>query len=160
MGEVVYRPIGLVRSPFRHADCAPIQASLASASRGQVKVFPDFASGLDGIEGFSHLVLLWHSHSKKGHDAKSAPNEDGVRGVFATRSSSRPNPICLSVVELVRREGNTLHVRGLDILDGTPVLDIKPHMPGPGERPAAARKPAARQQKKIKGKRQRRFPAR
>lgn len=146
MGEIVYRPIGLVRSPFKHSEGAPIHAPLASASRGKVKVFPEFASGLDGIEGCSHLVLLWHSHAMRGRDARGAPGEDGVSGVFATRSSSRPNPICLSVVELVRREGNTLHVRGLDILDGTQVLDIKPHMPGPGERQAPAKRPAQKRQ--------------
>ena len=148
MGEIVYRPIGLVRSPFKHSEGAPIHASLASASLGKVVVFPDFASGLDDIEGFSHLVLLWHCHCKKSPDADSSPDEDEMRGVFATRSSSRPNPIGLSVVELVKREGNTLHVRGLDILDGTPVLDIKPHMPEAGERSVSARKPLQKRQKR------------
>ena len=130
MCEINYRPIGVVHSPFTEPKGTPIQPTGARDVEGTVDLFPEYAAGLKDIEGFSHIILLYHFHLAKGVSLEVRPfMDDRLHGVFATRAPARPNPIGLSVVRLVRVEGNRLHIRGVDIVDGTPLLDVKPYVP-------------------------------
>jgi len=127
MNEITYRPIGIIHSPFNERKDMPIQPSGAEGTGGWVEIFPEFAPGLKDVDGFSHLVLLYHFHLSEGYSLEVVPfMDDTLRGVFATRAPKRPNPIGLSVVRLVGIQGNKLQVKDLDIVDGTPLLDIKP----------------------------------
>lgn len=129
IARVEYRPIGVVHSPFLEREGAPIQPSRSNGARGTVEVFPDFVEGLSDLDGFSHIVLLCHLHRSTQWRLKVIPFLDTEpRGVFATRAPCRPNPIGLSVVDLLAIEGNVLSIENLDLLDGTPVLDIKPYV--------------------------------
>jgi tRNA-Thr(GGU) m(6)t(6)A37 methyltransferase TsaA len=130
MNVIVYRPVGVVHSPFKAPDGAPIQSVAARHVEGVIEVFPEYAKGLRDIEGFSHLILIYHFHLCNEPSLIVRPYlDDETHGVFATRAPARPNPIGTSVVRLVRVDGRRLHVTGVDILDGTPVLDIKPYVP-------------------------------
>lgn len=125
---IIYRPIGVVHSEHVAAEKTPIQPAYAKGCKGRVELFPEFVEGLSDVEGFSHIYLVYHLDRAEPAKLKVKPLlQDRERGVFSTRSPRRPNPIGLSIVELVRREGNILHVDGADILDGTPLLDIKPY---------------------------------
>ncbi len=127
-GIFTYRPIGVIRSGHTEAVKTPIQPVFARDCMGWVEVFPEYAEGLHDLEGFSHIFLLYHFHRAGPPRLKIKPYlQDVERGVFATRAPCRPNPIGISIVELMRREGNVLHVAGLDVLDGTPLLDLKPY---------------------------------
>ena len=122
-------PIGVIQSPFTDRRGTPIQPS-RSQSVGRLEVYPEFADGLHDVEGFSHLVLLYVFHHSEEYSLMVKPHLDArLRGLFATRYPSRPNPIGLSVVSLLRTRGNVLEIEGVDVLDGTPLLDIKPHIP-------------------------------
>ena len=122
--KIQYRPIGVVRSPYTDTEETPCQPTRARDVRGAVELDPEFAEGLDG---FSHIILLCHLHLSKPYRLRIVPRLDTEeRGLFATRSPNRPNPIGLSVVRLVRVDGSRLEIEGVDLLDGTPVLDIKP----------------------------------
>ena len=126
---IEYTPIGVVHSPFTSTEGMPIQPSRAKGIRGTVEVLPQFAPGLDDLAGFSHIVLLAHLHQSRPYRLKVVPFLDTEqRGVFATRAPARPNPIGLSVVRLLEVRGATLSVENLDLLDGTPLLDIKPYV--------------------------------
>jgi len=128
--EIVYRPIGYVHSPFKRLEEMPIQPSSRASAPGTVEILPEYAEALQDLEGFSHIILLYHFHRVTRQKLKVTPFMDSVeRGIFATRAPTRPNPLGLSVVELMRIEGNRLHLRNVDILDGTPVIDIKPYIP-------------------------------
>jgi tRNA (adenine37-N6)-methyltransferase len=121
------RPIGVVRSAYHVAEKTPAQPIYAQGCRGTIEIFEDYGEGLSDVEGFSHIYVLFHL-DKARPMLKVKPILDVVeRGVFATRSPCRPNRIGLSVVELIERKGNVLLVDGLDVLDGSPVLDIKPY---------------------------------
>lgn len=121
--------IGVIRSPFREQASTPIQASRSEAP-GEVEVFAEYEEGLEDLEGFSHIFLLYLFHGSVGYSLRVKPFLDTrERGLFATRHPSRPNPIGLSVVGLIGRRGNVLDVEGVDVLDGTPLLDIKPYVP-------------------------------
>ena len=123
------RPIGVIHSPFTKPDDTPIQAARSHAG-GTLEVYPDFADGLEDIEGFSHIHLLYAFHQSSGYTLSVKPFlDDQEHGVFATRHPRRPNPIGMSIVRLVSRRGNLLTVEGVDMLDGTPLLDIKPYVP-------------------------------
>lgn len=123
------RPIGYVKSPYREREDAPRQGRL-SDTVSEIVIDDQYLSGLEDIEKKSHLiVLLWFDRADRTMLRATPPKEKSEHGVFATRSPNRPNPIAFSVVDLLRREGNTLFVRGLDALDGTPVVDIKPYYP-------------------------------
>ena len=126
--KVCYQPIGIIRSGHLEADKTPIQPAYAQGCKGRAEIFPEFAEGLRDLEGFSHLYLIYHFHHA-GHVKLSVKPflQDVVRGLFATRAPCRPNPIGLSIVRLVKIEGTTLHLEDVDILDGTPLLDIKPY---------------------------------
>ena len=128
--HITYQPIGVIHSPFTSLEQMPIQPTGAASAPGTIEVFPEFAAGLQDLEGFSHLYLLYHLHQVRQARLQVIPFLDSrPRGVFATRAPSRPNPIGLSLVELLRIEGSALHVSRLDVLDGTPLLDIKPYIP-------------------------------
>ena len=130
MNEIKYKPIGVVHSPFKEPKGMPIQPPGGRGIDGTVEVFLEYAEGLKDVEGFSHIILIYHFHLSKGLSLKVKPYmENELRGVFATRAPSRPNPIGISVVRLTRIEGNILHVRDVDVVDGTPLLDIKPYVP-------------------------------
>jgi tRNA-Thr(GGU) m(6)t(6)A37 methyltransferase TsaA len=123
------RQIGIIRTPFIDKSVTPIQASRSQA-KGVVEVFPEYADGLQDLEGFSHIILLYAFHESNGYSLLVKPFlDDQLRGLFATRYPARPNPIGLSVVRLVARKNILLQVEGMDMLDGTPLLDIKPYVP-------------------------------
>ena len=128
--EIRYRPIGVIHSPFKRVEGVPIQPKGAAGIRGTVEVFPEFVKGLKDLEGFSHIILVYHFHRVSGYQLEVVPFLDRrPHGVFATRAPKRPNAIGLSVVRLVEVKGRVLEVEGVDVLDGTPLLDIKPYVP-------------------------------
>jgi len=130
MDDITYSPIGTIHSPFKDIEGMPIQPAGAKNVEGTVELNPELAAGLKDLEGFSHVILLYHFHRSKGYSLDVVPFLDNTpRGVFATRAPRRPNPIGLSVVRLKRISGNTLHVQDVDVLDGTPLLDLKPFVP-------------------------------
>jgi tRNA-Thr(GGU) m(6)t(6)A37 methyltransferase TsaA len=121
--------IGHVRSPYKESRDVPKGLGAKHDAEGTLDILPEFAAGLADIEGFSHLYVLWLFDRSQGFELTAHPPSDNrTHGVFATRSPRRPNPIGLTVVELVRRDGPRLHVRGIDMLEGTPILDIKPYL--------------------------------
>lgn len=121
--------IGHARTPYKETAQIPKGLRVRHDAEGSIEVLPEFAPGLLDIEGFSHLFVLWHFDRSSGFDLIGKPPiETKPHGVFATRSPRRPNPIGLTVVELLSRDGDTLYVRGMDMLDGTPILDLKPYM--------------------------------
>lgn len=123
------RPIGSVSSPYKQTSEIPKGLGAKHEAQGVLKILPEFEAGLTDIEGFSHLIVLWEfDRSEEFQLVGTPPSDNRPHGVFATRSPRRPNPIGLTVVELLRREGASLHVRGVDMLDGTPILDIKPYL--------------------------------
>ena len=125
--NIVFRPIGVIRSEHVVSQETPIQPVYAWDCLGRVELLPEFADGLHDIDGFSHSYLIYHFDRAEAAKLRVKPFlQDTERGVFSTRAPCRPNAIGLSVVELLRREGNVLHFAGADILDGTPLLDIKP----------------------------------
>ena len=130
MSTITLQPIGVIRTPYQRIEGMPIQPSGAAETTGQVILEDAYADGLADLEGFSHIYLIYLFHFSKGFELRIKPFlDDQRRGVFATRAPRRPNPIGLSVVALVRREANVLHVRGIDVVDQTPLLDIKPYVP-------------------------------
>jgi tRNA-Thr(GGU) m(6)t(6)A37 methyltransferase TsaA len=129
MMEFLLRPIGVIHSPFTEKDQTPIQVTRSQAV-GQVEVFPEFADGLKDIEHLSHIHLLYVFHQSSGYALQVKPFlDDQEHGIFATRYPYRPNPIGLSTVKLVARQNNILIIKGVDVLDSTPLLDIKPYVP-------------------------------
>lgn len=123
------RAIGVVRSPFTDAQQIPKGLGAKHDVDGVLEIQPEYELGLTDIEGFSHLYVLWEFDRVQDFDLiANPPSDDKPHGVFATRSPRRPNPIGLTVVEVLRRDGRAVHVRGVDMLDGTPILDIKPYL--------------------------------
>jgi len=130
MNEVRYRPIGIIHSPFKEPKGTPIQSAAAKGINGKVEVFPEYAEGLKDLDGFSHIILIYHFHLSRKSPLKVKPfMDDQMHGVFSTRAPSRPNPIGISVVSLVRIEENMIYIQDVDVVDGTPLLDIKPYVP-------------------------------
>lgn len=126
--SIVYRPIGVVRSEHTKPEKTPIQPVYCEGCHGRAEVFPEFAAGLRDLEGFSHIYLIYHFDRANQPQLIVKPFlQDEQRGVFATRAPCRPNPIGLSVVRLLRRQGDVLYLDNVDVLDGTPLLDIKPY---------------------------------
>ncbi|MCK4512393.1 tRNA (N6-threonylcarbamoyladenosine(37)-N6)-methyltransferase TrmO [bacterium] len=129
MGAVSFTPIGTIRTPHKRAQDTPVQPAYAEGVAGRVELLPEYAKGLRDLSAFSHIYLIYHLHKAGPPSLKVIPfMQDRHRGVFATRSPRRPNPIGMSLVKLIRIEGNILHVEDVDILDGTPLLDIKPYI--------------------------------
>ena len=123
------RPIGHANTPYTNTKDIPKGPGAKHDAEGVLEILPEFELGLTDIEGFSHLFILWVFDRSEGFELLGTPPLDTrPHGVFATRSPRRPNPIALTVVELLRRDGRLLHVRGVDMLDGTPILDIKPYL--------------------------------
>lgn len=123
------QPIGFVRSPFTDAAAIPKGLGAKHETEGTLELLPEFALGLTDIEGYSHLIVLWVFDRADGFELMVAPPTDNrPHGLFSTRAPRRPNPIGLTVVESLRRENGLLYVRGVDMLDGTPILDIKPYL--------------------------------
>lgn len=126
---ISFEPIGYVRSPYQETNQIPKGLGARHDAEGILEILPQFETGLKDIEGFSHLYVIWVFDRAKGFELIGTPPTDNrPHGVFATRSPKRPNPIGLTVVGIVRRDGKSLHVRGIDMLDGTPILDIKPYL--------------------------------
>jgi len=127
---ITFYPIGVIHTPFEEPAGMPIQPCFADGAPGHVEVFEEFADGIADLAGFSHLHLIYHFHRSSDWSLRVTPYlDDHERGLFATRAPRRPNPIGLSVVRLVGVEGNRLRVEDVDMLDGTPLLDIKPFNP-------------------------------
>lgn len=125
---ITLHPIGAVRSPFSETAQIPKGPGAKHEAEGVLELAPEYEAGLTDIDGFSHLYVIWHFHRVEGFDLVARPPTDNrPHGVFATRSPRRPNPIGLTVVELLSRDGPRLRVRGVDMLDGTPILDLKPY---------------------------------
>jgi len=123
------KPIGIIHSPFKFKQETPVQP-FRSKAVGEIEVFKEYERGLDDIEGFSHLILIYKFHRSRGFSLKVKPLlDDRLRGLFSTRVPRRPNQIGLSVIKLIRRSGNILFVNGIDVIDGAPLLDIKPYVP-------------------------------
>jgi tRNA-Thr(GGU) m(6)t(6)A37 methyltransferase TsaA len=130
MEKIEYVPIGIVRSPFKTVAGTPIQPVGAKGVRGRIELREEFIPGLKDLEGFSHLILIYHFHLSRGFDLEVKPFLDTERrGVFATRAPKRPNSIGISVVKLLSIEGGCLTIEDVDVLDGTPLIDIKPYVP-------------------------------
>ena len=130
MDEIKYKPIGVIHSPFKEPKGTPIQPAGATGTHGTVEIYPEYAKGLKDIDGFSHLILIYHFHLSRRATLEAKPfMDDASHGIFAIRGSSRPNPIGLSVVRLTKVEGRFLHIQDVDMVDGTPLLDIKPYVP-------------------------------
>jgi tRNA (adenine37-N6)-methyltransferase len=130
MKSIRYKPIGTIRTPFKDLAGMPIQPVGARHTRGTVEVDAPYRAGLKDLDGFSHVILLYHFHRSRGYDLRVTPFLDtNPRGLFATRAPKRPNPIGLSVVRLLGIRGRTVTVEGVDVADGTPLLDIKPYVP-------------------------------
>ena len=128
--QTTFSAIGTIHTPFTRLEGMPIQPSGARDVKGTINLEPKYEEGLRDLDGFSHIILLYHFHQSKGYQLTVKPFLDTVeRGLFSTRAPRRPNPIGLSIVELERIDSLTLHVRGIDVLDGTPLLDIKPWVP-------------------------------
>ena len=128
--RVTYKPIGVIHTGFMDKAEAPIQGVFAKGAKGEVEIFPEYADGLRDIEGFSHVILIYHFHLADGYSLVSMPFlEDEQHGIFSMRHFKRPNPIGLSVVRLESVKGNKLEISEVDIIDGAPLLDIKPFVP-------------------------------
>lgn len=129
MDSIEIKPIGVIHTPFKEPRGTPIQPDRSDGARGTVEVYPEYAEGLKDLDGFSHITILYHFHLSTGFKLMVTPYlDDQKRGLFATRAPRRPNPIGLSVVKLEKIEGNVLHVTNVDMIDGTPLLDIKPYV--------------------------------
>jgi tRNA-Thr(GGU) m(6)t(6)A37 methyltransferase TsaA len=130
MSSYEHRSIGIIHSPFKEPKGTPIQPPAGAGIAGTIEIFPEYAEGLTDIGGFSHLILLYHLHLIQKSSLVVKPFLDTVtHGVFATRSPGRPNHIGLSIVRLIKVTDNVLHIQDMDILDGTPLFDIKPYVP-------------------------------
>ncbi len=129
MKKIVYQPIGTIHSPFQTVQGMPIQPAGAKGVQGTIEINPEYVDGLQDLKGFSHIILIYHFHLSRHYSLKVKPFlDDKPRGVFATRAPKRPNPIGISVVRLVRVKDAILHIEDIDIVDGTPLLDIKPYV--------------------------------
>ena len=130
MDDICYTPIGIIRTPFKTREKMPIQPPGAQGIRGTVKIKADYVAGLKDLEGFSHIILIYHFHLSKGYDLIVAPFlDDQPRGVFATRAPKRPNSIGFSIVKLNAVKEDEVEIENVDMIDETPLLDIKPYVP-------------------------------
>ena len=130
MKKIEYSPIGIIRTPFRDPEGTPIQASGARGVKGKVEIFPEYLEGLQDLEDFSHIILIYHFHLAKASQLLAKPFlDDEEHGIFAIRGPARPNPIGISTVRLDKIKDNVLSIMDVDIVDQTPLLDIKPYVP-------------------------------
>ena len=130
MKDVTFTPIGKIHSPFQNIEDMPIQPVGAKGVQGTVEVDKQYTDGLKDLEGFSHIILLYHFHLSEGFSLSVKPFlDDEEKGLFSTRAPKRPGPIGLSVVKLIDVDENILRIEDVDVVDGTPLLDIKPYVP-------------------------------
>ena len=130
MEIIEYRPIGIIHSPHKTPQGSPIQPTAARGIEGKIEILPEFAEGLEDLAGFSHIFIIYHCHLSKAYSLRVKPFlDDNQRGLFATRAPARPNSIGISVVRLVKIEKGHLDILNVDVVDGTPLLDIKPYVP-------------------------------
>ncbi len=130
MTSIIYRPIGIIHTPFTAPENMPIQNAGAAGETGTIDLFPAFITGLEDLDGFSHLILLYHLHEVTRYSLKVIPFMDTLEhGIFSTRAPVRPNPIGMTIVKLISRDGCRITITGVDMLDNTPLLDIKPYLP-------------------------------
>jgi len=130
MKEIIYKPIGIVHTPHESTNNIPIQPSSAKGIKGTVEVYPEYETGLKDLTGFSHIILIYHFHLSNRYQLEVKPFLDkNLHGVFATRAPKRPNNVGISVVKLIKIVRNVLHIENVDIINGTPLLDIKPFVP-------------------------------
>jgi tRNA-Thr(GGU) m(6)t(6)A37 methyltransferase TsaA len=130
MDIIEYKPIGIIRSPFKKLEGMPIQPVGACGVKGEIHIEEEYTEGLTDLDEFSHIILIYHLHLSRGFSLMVKPfMDDNKHGIFATRAPKRPNPIGLSVVCLDKIEGNIVHISNVDIADETPLLDIKPYIP-------------------------------
>lgn len=123
------KPIGVIHLPYKSTEEAPYQGCKSDGT-GEIEIFDEYARGLKDVEGFSHLIILYWMHKSTNYSLLiKTPWDDKLHGLFTTRSQNRPNPIGLSVVRLIKRDGNILKIKGMDAIEGTPVIDIKPYIP-------------------------------
>ncbi len=126
---ISFQPIGYAHTPYKNTSEVPKGLGAKHQAEGVLEILPQFEAGLTDIDGFSHLIVLWVFDRAEGYELLATPPSDNrSHGVFATRSPQRPNPIGLTIVELVKQDGRSLHVRGVDMLEGTPILDLKPYL--------------------------------
>ena len=124
------KPIGTIYTPYNDREGMPIQPTGAKGVKGKIELIPELTDGLKDLDGFSHIILIYHFHLSKKYELHVKPfMDDKIRGVFSTRAPKRPNPIGFSVVKLNKIEKNILHIENIDVLNGTPLLDIKPFIP-------------------------------
>ena len=129
--SITIKPIGIIETPFNDLKGMPIQPSGAADIQGTIIINREYEQGLSDIEGFSHIILLYHFHQSKGYNLMVTPfMDDQKRGLFSTRAPRRPNPIGLSIVQLIKRDKNRISIKGIDVLNKTPLIDIKPYVPG------------------------------
>jgi tRNA (adenine37-N6)-methyltransferase len=127
---IYLNPNGIIRTPFKQKTGMPIQPTSAKGVKGTIEIKPEYVGGLKDLKGFSHIILIYHFHESKKFALEVVPFLDSVRrGIFATRAPNRPNPIGVSIVNLLKIESNILHIENADILDQTPLIDIKPYVP-------------------------------
>ena len=130
MNSVNYQHIGFIYTPFDTLEGMPIQPAASKGVKGRIELLPEFCEGLTHLDGFSHIILLYHLHRSEGYSLMVTPFlDDQPHGVFATRAPRRPNPMGISTVKLAGINGNILHIENIDMLNGTPLLDIKPYVP-------------------------------
>ena len=130
MEKITYQPIGVIHTPFNTPENMPIQNAGGIGIKGTIEIFPEFEAGLKDIEGFSYLILLYHLHQVNHYSLQVIPFLDTIEhGIFATRSPIRPNPVGMTVVKLLELKGCMLTIGGIDMLNQTPLLDIKPYLP-------------------------------
>ena len=128
VNQIIYKPIGIINSPFKSIEGVPIQPVGANGIKGIIKVYKKYSKGLINLEGFSHIILLYHFHLSDGYSLKVFPFlKDKEQGVFATRAPRRPNQIGISIVKIEKIKENIINISNVDIVDGTPLLDIKPY---------------------------------
>jgi tRNA-Thr(GGU) m(6)t(6)A37 methyltransferase TsaA len=136
VAQISYEPIGIIHTPFKEQAGTPIQGAFAPDSKGEVEIYERYANGLKDVAGFSHLILIYHFHLAEGYSLTTKPFlDDESKGIFAIRHFNRPNHIGLSIVRLYAVRGNILDIGEVDIVDGTPLLDIKPYVPDFDNRP-------------------------
>ena len=129
--SMTIKPIGIIETPFNDLKGMPIQPSGAADIQGTIIINKEYEQGLSDLEGFSHIILLYHFHQSQGYNLMVTPfMDDQKRGLFSTRAPRRPNSIGLSIVHLIKREKNRISIKGIDVLNGTPLIDIKPYVPG------------------------------
>lgn len=130
MQTITYNPIGIIRTPFEKREGMPIQQTGADGVKGTIEIEDQYAEGLRDLDGFSHVILIYHFHKIKNHELIVKPfMDDHLHGIFSTRAPKRPNPIGFSVVKLNKIEDNIIYIENIDVLDNTPLLDIKPFIP-------------------------------